>query len=163
MEYGKKTYVYWNLHKLTFSIMQNQKVVGHSNQLYLNNVENGGETFFPIVDFKVKPRTGRQKVLKDRVKNVHAFVIGEIFSCPEIDGTGTGGYTMNNPFDEEKLDMWTHRVSYNPYKGSHFVARGLQDTVWNPVARASMVALTNYQGKPLIQSKNNVMIPHNYI
>ena len=151
MEYGKKTYVYWNLHKLTFSIMQNQKVVGHSNQLYLNNVE-----------FRVRER-GRQKVLKDRVKNVHAFVIGEIFSCPEIDGTGTGGYTMNNPFDEEKLDMWTHRVSYNPYKGSHFVARGLQDTVWNPVARASMVALTNHQGKPLIQSKNNVMIPHNYI
>ena len=90
-------------------------------------------------------------------------VLANPFLHDEIDGSGTGGYTMNNPFDEAKLDMWTHRVSYNPYKGSHFVARGLQDTVWNPVARASMVALTNYQGKPLIQSKNNVMIPHNYI
>ena len=101
MDYGKKTYIYWNLHKLTFSIMQNQKVVGHSNQLYLSDVE-----------FRVRER-GRQKVLKDRVENVHAFVV---------------------------------------------IARALQDTRWNPVSHASMVGLTNHQGKPLIQSKNNVII-----
>ena len=141
MDYGKKTYIYWNLHKLTFSIMQNQKVVGHSNQLYLSDVE-----------FRVRER-GRQKVLKDKVKNVHAFVVGRIFFCPEADS-----YPMNDPLDEEKLDMWTHRVSYNPYKGSHFIARALQVTRWNPVSHASMVGLTNHKGKPLIQSKNNVII-----
>ena len=35
--------------------------------LYLNNVENGGETFFPIVDFKVKPRTGRIVLWKNMI------------------------------------------------------------------------------------------------
>ena len=121
MDYGKKTYVYWNLHKLTFSIMQNQKVVGHSNQLYLNNVE-----------FRVRER-GRQKVLKDRVKNVHAFVVGRIFFCPEADS-----YPMNDPIDEEKLGMWTHRVSYNPYLDSHFVAKKLGEIGMKPVSHASI-------------------------
>lgn len=146
MDYGKKTYVYWNLHKLTFSIMQNQKVVGHSNQLYLSDVE-----------FRVR-EGGRQKVLKDRVKNVHAFVVGRIFFCPEADS-----YPMNDPIDEEKLGMWTHRVSYNPYLDSHFVAKKLGEIGMKPVSHASMVGLTNHQGKPLIQSKNNVIISQNYI
>jgi len=52
---------------------------------------------------------GRQRVLKDKRKNVHAFIIGErlpsLASLPFVD------------CDE---------VSYNPYKGENFIIVSLQ-------------------------------------
>ena len=107
MEYGKKTYVYWNLHKLTFSIMQNQRVVAHSNCVPLFDAQ-----------FKVSEK-GRQRVLREKKKNVHAYVVG----------TWVSEFVPRLPI---KL------ATYNPYKYSSFV----DATSKKPLAKAKQVLLS---------------------
>lgn len=58
--------VYFNLHRKCFSVMHKGRVASHLNNVLLSNVE-----------FKVS-EAGRQRVLKDKRKNVHAFVVGDI-------------------------------------------------------------------------------------
>ena len=56
--------VYRNLHKNMYSIKQNNRVVGHSFELELRDVE-----------FVVN-ESGRLKVLETKYKNVHAYLKG---------------------------------------------------------------------------------------
>jgi hypothetical protein len=56
--------VYYNLHKKCLSIMFRGKVLEHSTEFFLKDVE-----------FKVS-QAGRSRVLKEQRKNVHAFVCG---------------------------------------------------------------------------------------
>ena len=56
--------VYYNLHKKCLSIMLRGKVLEHSTEFFLKDVE-----------FKVS-QAGRSRVLKEQRKNVHAFVCG---------------------------------------------------------------------------------------
>lgn len=83
--------VYWNLHKKCWSIQHKGKVIKHVQTCLLNNAV-----------FKVS-EAGRQRVIKEKRKNVHAFVVGDIIDlncdCPE----------------ELKRE-----VSYNPYKHPWF-------------------------------------------
>lgn len=79
--------VYFNLHKKMFSVKavdgpQRGRVVSHTNHICLTDVR-----------FKVSER-GRQRVLKEKRKNVHAFVEGEIT-------------------DEQNIPL--SLVRYNPY------------------------------------------------
>lgn len=94
-----ETRVYYNLHKRKLSIQQKRinasgknvwKVVRHADSILLSNVK-----------FKVS-ESGRQKVIKEKKKNVHAFVIG--MECED----------SINPCK-------FHNVFYNPYKYSSFV------------------------------------------
>ena len=92
--------VYWNLHRKCFSVQQDGLVKAHLNRVYLHSVE-----------FKVS-EAGRQRVIKEQRKNVHAFAVGTM-----VDAYAVG--TM-----EGKVDLWSLnpvKVSYNPYKSGTFV------------------------------------------
>ena len=96
--------VYWNLHRHLYSVQQNGLVVGHAESVALNDVK-----------FKVS-QAGRNRVLNEKRKNVHAFIIGTVAT------SGTVG------------EM---RITYNPYKYSSFVDREKE----TPIFAASSVAL----------------------
>ena len=55
---GKKVMVYYNLHKHTFSITYNNKVIMHADYVKLGDVE-----------FRVRPG-GKDRVRKEKSKNV---------------------------------------------------------------------------------------------
>lgn len=104
---GKKVMVYYNLHKHTFSVTYKSKVVLHADYVKLKNVE-----------FRVRP-TGKEKVRKEKSKNVHAFVIGTledycVYPCDNI--------------PEEQSDKI---VTYDPYKYDSFVYKSTEEPVYN--------------------------------
>lgn len=92
---NKPVYVYKNLHKALYSIKQKGVVVAHAERLCLGEVEF-------IVNEKL-----RQKVLRDKQKNVHAYLKGFY----ETSGMGTCA-TRND------LSV---AVYYNPYITKKFI------------------------------------------
>ena len=93
---GMKVFVYYNLHKHVFSIkaMEGEnkgRVVGYSTHITLSDA-------MPKVS-----EAGRQRVIRERKKNVHAGIVGIVESLGDI-GTHIG-----------------EEVTYNPYKFSTFV------------------------------------------
>lgn len=87
--------VYFNLHKKVFSVQdkKTRKVIGHTEHIVLENVKF------------IVSESGRQRVLREKKKNVHAFVEGEV------------NYMG-------KFDMMKSNVTYNPYKYSSFMMNG---------------------------------------
>ena len=90
-----KVFVYFNLHKKVFSVKALEgehkgRVVAHRRELSLRYVE-----------FKVS-EAGRQRVLREKRKNVHAGVVGY------WDDTN---HSVDNEIE----------VTYNPYKYDSFV------------------------------------------
>lgn len=85
--------IYFNLHKKMLSVQakidKRWKVVAHLEDAYLKNAH-----------FKVS-ESGRQRVIKEKRKNVHAFITGTLVS----------GIKSNKPFLS---------VRYNPYEMSQF-------------------------------------------
>lgn len=95
---------YFNLHEKCLSYRPSGGKVQHAHTLLLNNVR-----------FAVQP-AGRAKVLREKKKNVHAFVRGEIaFVRPTLqDDCGD--------LSPENMDRQGYRrVTYNPYKYESFV------------------------------------------
>jgi len=90
-----KVEVYKNLHKDTWSIRDRSTglVVEHSNHVLIKDAK-----------FVVQKR-GRNRVLKEKRKNVHAFVRGVIEDLPRIT-------TFETPCNVQ--------VKYDPYKADHF-------------------------------------------
>jgi hypothetical protein len=78
--------------------MQNGLVVGHAKDLFLDESE-----------FRVRP-AGHRKVLQEKRKNVHAFVV-------------TNGIVSLSSYGPEDLgaDKKFRQVKYNPYKAGHFI------------------------------------------
>lgn len=102
-----KVFVYFNLHKLCFSVKALEgpmkgRVVQHSNAVMLHDVT-----------FKVS-EAGRQRVLREKRKNVHAGVVGTLDTCKGLDAWRVC----------ELASMIMPRVSYNPYKGGSFFVCG---------------------------------------
>ena len=106
------SFIYFNLHKKCFSIRHNGFVVAHATTVVVDEATT-----------KVS-ETGRQRVLQERVKNVHAGVVGTVL---KFNGVATErGKTMgwvdgclpNSCELIEKAQM--RRVSYNPYKRDTF-------------------------------------------
>ena len=96
----KKVYVYRNLHKHQLSIQQQKLIVGYAEGVILTDVE-----------FRVR-ESGRQRCLREKQKNVHAFAIGLLertFGVSEIDEYSTF-------FDIAAA----YRVTYNPYRQNCF-------------------------------------------
>jgi hypothetical protein len=98
--------VYYNLHKHCLSIMLRGKVLEHSSEFFLRDVE-----------FRVS-QAGRDRVLREKRKNVHAFVCG-------------------TPDDGWPVDQTERKVTYNPYKFNSFV---YSDTL-EPVYKAKWVGV----------------------
>ena len=71
------------------------------------------------VEFKVS-RAGRERVLVEGRKNVHAYIIGDL-----IEDAGTEGYTEGC------------QITYNPYKYTSFVAKSTE----LPVHKANRLSI----------------------
>lgn len=91
-----KVDVYFNLHKKTLSVRHKGKVVHHSDYVKILNPKF------------VVSEAGRQRVLREKRKNVHAFVRGELASL------------VNDP-KESSENLQT--ITYNPYKYTSFVKK----------------------------------------
>lgn len=98
---SKPVMVYKNLHNGLFSIKQGGLVVGHALSLRLNNV------LFQVNE------AGRQRVIKEKKKNVHAYICGNLL-----------GYDVPSEISDT-----SRMVSYNPYKGASFYFKDDGDDV----------------------------------
>ena len=109
---GVSVDVYKNLHKNTWSIRSRTtgRVVEHADNVLVR-----------AATFVVQP-AGRQRVLKEQRKNVHAFVRGIITPLPRIT-------TFDPPCDVQ--------VKYNPYHADHFY----EVDTGEAVTQASLVVL----------------------
>ena len=91
--------VYRNLHKRCWSIRnaKSRRVIGHADSVLLVNAR-----------FKVS-EAGRQRVLRERRKNVHAVVEGDI--------------TFRD------VEPATEPVSYDPYRAGHFYLKATGEAI----------------------------------
>ena len=101
LEEGDTVEVYRNLHKGGYSIKKAGVVVAHADYVDLVNVRT------------VINESGRQKVIKEQRKNVHARLVG------------TYVHTLSGLFAVVKPRMMT----YNPYKYSQFIDVDTQEFV----------------------------------
>ena len=119
---GKKVMVYYNLHKQTFSVTYDSKVIMHADYVKLGDVE-----------FRVR-KGGKEKVRSEKSKNVHAFVIGKLLDYCEY------------PCDELPVTDSNRIVTYNPYKHDSFVYKQSEE----PIYVAKEVDIINSQNKLLV-------------
>jgi hypothetical protein len=117
-----KVFVYFNLHKRLFSVKSLEgaskgKVIGYSHSIVLDHTQ-----------FKIS-EAGRQRVIRERKKNVHAGVTGTLIDV------GTIGKMF-------KGDI----ITYNPYENSTFVKKFTN----NPVYKGKLTALEVFDKIPRI-------------
>jgi hypothetical protein len=122
---GKKVMVYYNLHKKTFSVSYDNKVILHSDYVKLGDVE-----------FRVRTG-GRNKVRTEKQKNVHAFVIGNLLEYCEYPCDNIPNPTSNNI------------ITYNPYKNETFVYKEGGE----PIYTAKEVDMINSTNKLFVVKK----------
>jgi len=121
-----KVFVYFNLHKRVFSVKalegaEKGRVIGHRTSLAI---------YSPV--FKVS-EAGRQRVVRERRKNVHAGVVG----------------FLTAPYDWTKeLVEWTP-VLYNPYVFSSFVTM-----LGKPVHKSQFARMNIVNGIPYVEAGN---------
>ena len=107
-----RVFVYFNLHKKCFSIKALEgamkgKVIAHRDTVVLENCK-----------FKVS-EAGRQRVLREKRKNVHAGVSGTwINYCTN---------RADNQFDF--ISIVGRQVTYNPYKYESFVVKATEQSI----------------------------------
>jgi hypothetical protein len=105
-----RVFVYFNLHRKCFSIKalegdRKGRVVAHSTTVLLEGCK-----------FKVS-EAGRQRVLREKRKNVHAGVTGTWINADRVESC------------YEFLSMVGRQVSYNPYKYDSFVIKATEQSV----------------------------------
>ena len=100
LDVNKKVMIYRNLHNGMFSVKQDGLVVAHVDSIMLSRAV-----------FKVN-QSGRNRVIKEQKKNVHAFVIG---------------YIADVNVDKNVSDL--KAVSYNPYKYGNFYFKSDESSV----------------------------------
>jgi hypothetical protein len=110
--------IYFNLHKQMLSVQTKiegrWKVVSHVETAYLKNVK-----------FKVS-EAGRQRVLNNKRKNVHAYVCGELIGrLPDYGRFDSARY---NPYELEKF-QWRNKYID---KADFAILNGRQLFVNNP-------------------------------
>ena len=112
--YSMKVRVYYNLNRAVWSVQHYIPGKGWRVREYLDSL------VLEDVTFKVS-EAGRQRVIREGRKNVHAYAVGTLV---ERNGGGYSGHLA--------------RVSYNPYKAGAFVRMDTGD----PVEKAGYVNLT---------------------
>ena len=102
--------VYWNLRKRTWSVRakDTRLVIDHKDSILLKDA---------ILSVK---QGGRERVLRDQQKNVHAFAIGEVVDLDRL------------------IYPYNSQVIYNPYKYTSFVMADTEE----PIYEADHVYLT---------------------
>ena len=101
--YHKRVEVYRNLHNDKLSVRYKGKVVGHVDSIWLRDAK-----------FAVQP-AGRDRVRREKKKNVHAFVRGKYINSDDHAGHGALALRPNST-------DYHHRVVYNPYDYDAFVS-----------------------------------------
>jgi hypothetical protein len=119
---GDKVMVYYNLHKHTFSIAHKGLVISHADYVKLKDVE-----------FRVR-QGGREKVIKEKRKNVHSFVIGTLMDYCKY------------PCEDLPSEPNTNIVTYNPYKYNSYVMKDTEEPIYN----ANEVEMINLRNKIFI-------------
>ena len=104
--------VYYNLHKNVFSVRHKGKVIAHRRGVVIENPE-----------FVVRKK-GRERVLQEGRKNVHAFVRGD-YEC------------VQNMLEELGKDYNKKELTYNPYKYDSFV----DGSTYQPVKKSKWARL----------------------
>lgn len=99
IDYNKRVYVYWNLHKKVWSIKQSGIVVDHAQFVHLKDCR-----------FLVE-KAGRQKVLREKKKNVHAGISGYLMENAD--------YVLHKIYNREYNEL--EHITYNPYQYNTFV------------------------------------------
>ena len=130
IDYDKRLYVYWNLHKKTWSVRQSGKIVGHSDLIFLKDCR-----------FLVG-KAGQARVRREGKKNVHAGVSGYLAMYAEF---------YNVSVDR---DCW---VTYNPYKHDTFIQRtGVCDDKYPiPVTESELARMYIIEDKPTVYAVNH--------
>ena len=128
--------VYFNLHKYIWSVRscKTGRVMLHTDEVHIDN-----PTF-------VVRKAGRERVLREGKKNVHAFVRGDMTVFNDFDHIKVG-------FDPDYLDYTL--VSYNPYKFDTFV-----DVIDTRPVRTAKRAVLRIQ--PSMMVYNTVNRPYLY-
>ena len=101
---NKKVWVYFNLHKKLFSVKQGNKVIDHTRKIIIKDVEY------------VVWQSGRQRVLDERKKNVHAFVKGYVVDSLEMPPEVSIPVTYN-PYE---YHTFTTKDGHHPVKKSEY-------------------------------------------
>ena len=99
-----KYYIYRNLRTGGFSVKYKGRVIDRPHTFSAYDVE-----------FKVS-EAGRQKVITEKQKNVHAFVVADKYKVRQYPVVPV-----------KQIDKY-NRVSYNPYKAAHFMCAGQKIT-----------------------------------
>jgi hypothetical protein len=119
-----KVFVYFNLHRKLFSIKALEgpmkgRVIAHRQSVLISDAT-----------FKVS-EAGRQRVIREQRKNVHAGVSGSWYG-DDVDGKATAFIIVNGS-----------AIMYNPYKYSTFVHLYGE----HPITSANNVALNVSESK----------------
>jgi branched-subunit amino acid aminotransferase/4-amino-4-deoxychorismate lyase len=141
-----KVDVYWNLHKQTFSIRSREKenygrVIRHADHVHIKNPTT------------VVSKAGRERVLREKKKNVHAVIRGVLI--------GTDPHRRS--FDTcVQQTTGAHVWHYNPYEHDQFVCRELVYTFSYFFTRAAeknvadhewtdAILNTSLEGRPIVK------------
>ena len=119
---GEKVMVYYNLNKHTFSVTYKNRLITHADYIKLNDIE-----------FRVR-QGGREKVIKEKRKNVHSFVIGTLIEYCK--------YPCESLPSEPNSDI----VTYDPYKYNSYVMKDTQE----PIYKTGEVEMINSRNKIFI-------------
>lgn len=117
---GMRVEVYWNLHRLLWSVRHKGRVIAHVKEVDLMNVE-----------WVVQP-AGRARVLRERRKNVHAFARGTI---PDEDLAVHGEWGS---------------IKYNPYTGDSFTFRSEHRDGTFDISQSYEVAMSSKDRRPVV-------------
>lgn len=100
--------VYKNLNDglISIKLRTTGLVIAHCEEITLGDVS-----------FKVY-ESGRQRVIKQKRKNVHAYVEGEILSVKGLKPYKGRGITIP---EEKSAQAFDSRIFYNPYKTANFI------------------------------------------
>ena len=110
-----EVFVYRNLHQNCWSVKSKEtgRVIAHADEVILSDV-----------DYKVS-QAGRDRVLREKSKNVHAGLVGTLVDFDPIGGkmpTYPASKFSSDPGQKPEPGMPTN-ITYNPYKYSQFVVR----------------------------------------
>lgn len=104
-----KVFVYFNLHKRTWSIRalegpRKGLVIGHSDTVLLRNAQG-----------KVS-QAGRERVLREGRKNVHAGIVGTLVHTGR-EGFFPGLEVTYNPY---KFETFVYKDTHAPFEGAQY-------------------------------------------
>ena len=104
--------VYRNVRQRCWSLRSKGRVIGHRDQLYMR------EPLFRVQE------GGRARVVRTKIKNVHAYVKGIICEKPR-------------PFQQYYQVIKPRRIQYNPYMMKHFELDGIRGDLPTPIASST--------------------------